>query len=527
MQDFNEGALNYFLAKKNDDKMLLASVLDLSDSCWFDHEFIKQIKIIEKYFMDEDITHLSDLNWEVLLDNKFQSEFELSRGFEPIICKLIKEEKYSEVYNYIHNSLDYELSTLKKLCIMFFKLKKYEQCINVGSKFLVQNQDYYICEIVAESYLVLNELQDANKYFELALKLNANLVSAKFKFLMTSAQLGKVLSTKDIADMKKIAIKRENASWVRTTAHLLLEYQYYDDCIKLFNILKRIQKQGLYSIDNLSLANAYKCLNDKKNYKCHLDEAINGSFEFEFHQSGVDSDKLLVTFSSASGYVLRKYQYNADRLNIIDGSYSYYLYSSEFIVELITKLAKKYNYSHISLVGLSKGSCGALSVSNSLRHKLKNTSINAVLFSGQMRLWPFNKNLKIPSYREFVKYLQINSYLRDQIAHKADFTEMNYSGDFYRIHAFYGKGFDMDVVETESLRGKDNVYVHPLDYSGHGSSIPLTIPEGKTYEDLKKAYSKLKVDDDFKALGGEDLTDIVDEIYEIYKDPQMRLKNFL
>ncbi|HDL5739551.1 TPA: hypothetical protein PXE85_001293, partial [Mannheimia haemolytica] len=60
-----------------------------------------------------------------------------------------------------------------------------------------------------------------------------------------------------------------------------------------------------------------------------------------------------------------------------------------------------------------------------------------------------------------------------------------------------------------------------LPYSGHATVIPLTVPEGKTKEWL----SNLTVDPDLAALGG--ITDLIDEIWEIYQNSNMRLYKFL
>ncbi|NNH00046.1 capsule O-acetyltransferase [Acinetobacter sp. ANC 5414] len=86
----------------------------------------------------------------------------------------------------------------------------------------------------------------------------------------------------------------------------------------------------------------------------------------------------------------------------------------------------------------------------------------------------------------------------------------------------------MDVEEMKHIQTSKSVEKLELAYSGHGTSIPLTIPEGKTYDNLQSMYSKLNItENDFKELGGNKVGSLVDEIYEIYKNPVMRLSTFL
>ncbi|MFZ7322953.1 hypothetical protein ACLSZQ_07805, partial [Avibacterium volantium] len=85
----------------------------------------------------------------------------------------------------------------------------------------------------------------------------------------------------------------------------------------------------------------------------------------------------------------------------------------------------------------------------------------------------------------------------------------------------FGKKFDMDRKEMDNINN-DTFKIIPLNYSGHGSSIPLTIPDDKDKKWIIEKFSNLKIDPDLKELD-KPIVNLVDEIFEIYKDPKMRL----
>lgn len=527
MNSINQQILNYFLAKKTNNNKILSDVLIKGDDIWLNKGFISQLKSIEKYLINNSLLYLLDLDWEVLNSKEMVENLSEASLHEIYIRKNILDEKYKEALFFFKKENNYSLDIQKSICICFFKLKKHIDCLVLAESILKQNNDYYIAELAAECYLVFNEIKKAYEYFALAIKLNSKLVSAKFKYHTLAVQLGYKITQEELDDLESVALKRKNNSWIRTVAYIQYKFKNYEKCIMNLAVIEKNLTVPFYSIDYLTLSECYFYLGDVELSQETLNKAKQKSYKYEIEKIG--GDNLLVTFSPANNFMLKKYDCESDRLNIVDNSYTYYLHSAQFIVEKIIEIQSENQYKKISLVGNSKGGCGALLVSNLLRERLSEAvTIKAILFSPQTKLWPYNDNLKkIPSYRELVKLAHINLKIHDILDQKGQLYKLKTDYRNYVIHCFYGNGFDMDVNEVKSIKELPNVNLIELKYSGHGTSIPLTIPEGKTYEDLKKTYSKLKIDDDFKELGGNHLVDIVDEIYEIYKDPQMRLSKYI
>ncbi|HEZ2082129.1 TPA: hypothetical protein WHQ68_002078, partial [Neisseria meningitidis] len=283
--------------------------------------------------------------------------------------------------------------------------------------------------------------------------------------------------------------------------------------------------------DYLSIIHAIENLEYSKqsqNTKKELTEYIKISkaiaLKSEFVCNG--SNNLFVTLSPATGFVLKKYNYPADKLCFIDNTNTYYTFAYELIAEHIISLVKKYKYENISIIGSSKGGTATIILLNLLQTALPNTTICAVSCSPQIQIFPFNKNLTIPSYQKFAEYFSYNSILESKCAQAQKLINFDI---LYRnkLTIFYGDKFKMDAQEVSTIRPINNTTIIPLNYSGHGSLIPLTIPENKSFDELKQKYSKLEIDTDFQALGGNNLSSIVDEIFEIYSNPDMRLHKFL
>lgn len=87
----------------------------------------------------------------------------------------------------------------------------------------------------------------------------------------------------------------------------------------------------------------------------------------------------------------------------------------------------------------------------------------------------------------------------------------------------------MDKIEAQKIPLSSGVEVIELPFSGHSTSIPYTIPEGRSYEQLQKFYAGLvNLDDqDFQALGGGQTVDLIDEIWALYQNPEIELNKLL
>ena len=418
-----------------------------------------------------------------------------------------------------------EHSIIRTIAISCYKIKKHDKCIELIEFLTIQNSaDYYLYELLADCYYAINDIDASLVAYETALKLNPKLIAAKFKYTVLYYRKTKHIEPAALDKIESIAQSRNNMTWLRIVSYIQYSQKQYDRALN--NLLTFIESDAkVYSIDYFTVSKIYKLLghnNEELRYRLLYRQT---TFFYDFHPEG--RSNLLITLSPSSSFILKKYPYSADRLNIIDNSFSYYFLSFELITDYICKLVGDYKYSKLSIVGSSKAATGVILLLNKLQEILPDMTITAVACSPQITIYPFNTNLQIPSYQNMMELVQINSSLEKYFHKNQNSIQFNIKNP-NTLHIFYGGKFKMDSMEVSKIKSNSSsVQIIKLDYSGHGSLLPLTIPENKTLDDLKKTYAKLDVDADFNALGGNNLVSIVDEIFTIYQNPTMKLKNFL
>ncbi|WGE63019.1 hypothetical protein NYR77_09590 [Actinobacillus equuli subsp. haemolyticus] len=442
------------------------------------------------------------------------------------IQELFKNKDYLKIIQMLHklelSKLDFE--TIRLLAISFFKTKKLNLCIQVCQFIENSNNDldYFLCEILAECYWFKNDLELSQFYFEKALELNPKLIGAKYKNFILKYRLGKELNIFELREIEHIVKKRNKVELLKILNYIQLK-EGINNTI-LTNLTYAIEKsENNSSTDYITLSELHKKIGNLTSSNRYKKYYFNNLFKFDFIDN--NEKNLFITLSSNSGFILSKYPFRGDRLNIVDLSESYYMLSINNIAEKVIKLQKDKSYEKISIVGLSKGGTAAIMLINILQEYLPNITIKAVACSPQIELWPFNKNLTILSYRSLAEKLACNHILEKLFlkAQKSIRFKIN-NGNLLSI--FYGDKFLMDVNEVEKISNTENVDIIKLNFSGHATGIPLTIPENKTKEELRGKYENLVVDNDSQELDG-NIVDILDEIYAIYSNPQMRLYKFL
>lgn len=154
--------------------------------------------------------------------------------------------------------------------------------------------------------------------------------------------------------------------------------------------------------------------------------------------------------------------------------------------------------------------------------------IKCIAFSPQISLYPFNKNLVIPSYRRFISICDINPIAKSLLVNAPNIRDIQ-KRDIDSITIIYGSNYEMDRIEAERILNIDGIEFKKLDFNGHSTMIPYTIPHGKSYQDLERTYANLRnlKDEDFQALGGGQIVDIIDQIWALYNDPEIELNKIL
>ncbi|WGE31630.1 hypothetical protein NYR60_07125 [Actinobacillus genomosp. 2] len=440
--------------------------------------------------------------------------------------RLFNEQKYQEVINNLIKveieKLDSE--SLRYLSISLFKTKKLSLCIKVCK--VLENHtnlmDYFIYEMLAECYWLRNDLECSQFYFEKALELNPKLLSAKYKNFILKYRLGKSLDIFELREVEEIAKKNGKADLLKILCCIKFKEGINTSLLKDMSYAIELSDKNTAS-DYLVLAELHKNAGNFTSSHRYKQYFYHSLFKSDFIDN--KENNLFVTLSSNMDFILTKYPFTGDRLNVVDLSESYYMLSIESIAKKIIELQKIKQYEKISIVGLSKGGTAAIMLINLLQEHLPEVVIKAVACSPQIALWPFNQNLSVLSYRSLAEKIACNPILEKLILKSNEYIKFKIK-DGNLLSIFYGNKFLMDVNEINKISDCENVDIIKLNFSGHATGIPLTIPENKTKEELRGKYERLVVDNDSQELDG-NIVDILDEIYAIYTNPEMRLYKFL
>ncbi|WGE89087.1 hypothetical protein [Actinobacillus arthritidis] len=442
------------------------------------------------------------------------------------VKKLFNEQKYQEVINHLIKveleKLDSE--SLRYLSISFFKTKKLALCIKACK--VLENHtpltDYFIYEMLAECYWLRNDLEYSQFYFEKALELNSKLLSAKYKNFILKYRLGKALDIFELREVEEIAKKNGKADLLKLLCCIKFKEGINTSLLKDMSYAIELSDKNTAS-DYIMLSELHKNTGNFTSSHRYKQYFYHSLFKSNFIDN--NENNLFVTLSSNMDFILSKYPFKGDRLNLVDLSESYYMLSIESIAKKIIELQKIKRYKKISIVGLSKGGTVAIMLINLLQEHLPDIMIKAVACSPQIALWPFNQNLSVLSYRSLAEKIACNPILEKLILKAKEYIKFKIK-DENLLSIFYGNKFMMDVNEINRISDYENVDIIKLNFSGHATGIPLTIPENKTKEELRGKYENLIVDNDSQELDG-NIVDILDEIYAIYSDPDMRLYKFL
>ena len=414
----------------------------------------------------------------------------------------------------------------KQVAISYFKNKDFNKTFNhiesMEKKTL--DEDYLLCELYAECLLQNNNLERSYNYYNKALSLNPNLKSARIKCFVLGQRIGYKFNSDELDWCIKSAYKSKTMSWLRDLGHISYANRVFDKANLCFSCIVGLGGKLTY-IDNVS----YTTQGDITSQNSNAELVNSSSDELFIRQIKTikGSKKLVVTFAPGNKYALRSYPFGCTVLSVVDLTNSYYLYSCDRLAEYIKNLVISKGYSEISLVGGSKGGTGAMLVYNILS-KVIDIKIKCTVFSPQIKLFPFNDNLKIPSYHQLATIYSINPMAR-YIISKVQLPNELVVRDGDEVIVFYGNNYTMDKIEAKNLSENSGVQIFELEYSAHSTTIPLTIPDGKTKEDLRESYKDLNTinDVDFQYLGGGKTIDIIDEIWNIYSNHEMRLRNFI
>lgn len=279
------------------------------------------------------------------------------------------------------------------------------------------------------------------------------------------------------------------------------------------------------AISALNLAYSHALLGDHARSEACRREAVERSYVSSLRASG-DDKTLFLVLSPAGGLILTKYRFAGTVLHCADTSGTYFILPAQAIARQAKEIADSRGIDRIVLIGSSKGAFGALLI-GALLAGYDRLQVRAFAFSPQVVLWPFNDNLKMPSYRMLMERSKGNALLREMLERHGNANRACEMSPALAATAILGSGYDMDVKEAALLTAP-NVERRTIPFSGHGTLMVYTIPEGLTADQLAQKYAALKQDDDDVAvLGQSDGENIIDEMVALYFDGRHTLDGLL
>lgn len=414
--------------------------------------------------------------------------------------------------------------TLKVVAVSYFRTAKKQSCLSILDKMSsdILAQDFFLSEIRAECSFDLNKLHEAYAYFHQAIELNPKLVSARYKKMMLQVRLFDEFDPRDLRINLENAKAGKRQQWLRDIAYLLYQQGRFDEANQCLVELSKIGGK-FHFLDRITFNSLQSANSDEQSNVLKQQQNVEHIATKFVHNT---ARHLVVVLATHHTHAFANYKFGEkfDLLFMADLTSSYYVFLLHDCVQKILDKDKEHQYDSISLVGASKAGTGAMIIYQELI-KQYSRPVNVIAFSPPFDLYPFNPNLLIPSYQHLSKLFDVHPVAKHLFKNTALPNKL-VAREQDKVLVIYGTGYEMDAKEVSNITKEQGIIVKPLAYSGHSTSIPYTIPDNKTLDDLKRIYANLAdlPDEDFQALGGGKTVDLVDEIWQLYQDPEVSLR---
>lgn len=217
--------------------------------------------------------------------------------------------------------------------------------------------------------------------------------------------------------------------------------------------------------------------------------------DLTFHST---APHLTVMFSpSPSFFFLRRLKIPGCSFGILDRDGHYFIRRPDAIAEAIERLLDRAGLNSVHLIGHSKGGFGALLSASILARLRPNIGVNVVAFSPQIQLWPKNRRLKYPSYKNLLLAAKTDPDLMDDLQAFGDVPArlrnlQNVSGT-----VVYGKSNREDSREAARLRGVAGFTTVGVPTRQHLAILPFVVDvlDDAAVNDAV-ARQRLRADDD-------------------------------
>ncbi len=132
--------------------------------------------------------------------------------------------------------------TLKAVAVSYFRTAKKQSCLSIldriSDDFL--RKDFFLNEIRAECCFDLNKLEEAYRYFNLAIELNPKLVSARYKKMMLQVRLFGDFDPRDLRLNLQNAKAGKRQQWLRDIAYLFYRQGRFQEANRCLTELSNI-----------------------------------------------------------------------------------------------------------------------------------------------------------------------------------------------------------------------------------------------------------------------------------------------
>lgn len=202
-----------------------------------------------------------------------------------------------------------------------------------------------------------------------------------------------------------------------------------------------------------------------------VSEFATATYECELHRR--PGNELILSLTHKTSYAFYKQPFSRSTLFVLDKASSYYCENTNDLVSAICDIVKRERFERVVMFGASKGGYGALLVSALCANLLPCVSFRAVSFSAQTEIYPENKALDFPSYKNMLKRAARDVKLR---RHLEVFGKLDNRYDLPNLYwvLVYGEKNKKDVAEADRIFGQ-NVRKYPIPFAFHGSSIPFCV----------------------------------------------------
>jgi tetratricopeptide (TPR) repeat protein len=385
-------------------------------------------------------------------------------------------------------------------------------------------KDFRIYELKGNIYQERGEAEQALDSFNKAYKLNSRLSAVLGSIARLNYNLGNLETAREWID--KALQKRDNLpEWWACSGRIHVHDGNFSEAEKAFLKEDQLAKS---SISALNVAYAKIKNGDLAGYRDYKILSEQRSFTYETVKAETKSKTLFVTLAPAGGAILKKFGFPGDLLALCDMSGTYYALCAEPITDLIADFVMVEGYNRVAFIGSSKGGMGALLISTLVGRKLPHIDVKCLSFSPQTQIWPYNDNLKMPSYRALMERCKGNELLRNTVAAYGDMNEVTrHAPENAKLKVIYGKGFVMDAIEAEKIINT-HVHMQAVDFSGHGTLMVYTIPENMDRAKIEAKFSTIKGDDaDSASLNDVDSPSLVQEMIALYETGHHTLKGII